>query len=38
MIGLVLGGGILALAVYGVISLVRKNRATDEVVEVKSKK
>jgi hypothetical protein len=28
--GLLLGGGVLALAVYGVISLVRKSKSSDE--------
>jgi len=37
-IGLLLGGGVLALAVYGGISLVRKNRAPAEEPKVKSKK
>jgi hypothetical protein len=30
IIGLLLGGGVLAFAVYGVISLIRKNKTSDE--------
>ena len=38
LIGLLLGGGVLALAVYGVISLVRRNHTSVEEVETKKKK
>ncbi len=38
LVGLILGGGVLALAVYGVISLVRRGRATGEELEAKAKK
>jgi len=37
-IGLLLGGGVLALAVYGGISLVRRNSASAEEPKAKSKK